>query len=45
MSIKDALASIPSVSEQPWTPKAVFDGCSGEVATAAYDDEVDLDDA
>ena len=45
MSIKDALASIPSVTEQPWTPKAVFDGCSGEVATAAYDTEVDLDDA
>ena len=45
MSIKDALAAIPSVVEQPWTPKAVFDGCSGEVATAPYDDEVNLDDS
>ena len=45
MSIKDIMAQVPSVTEQPWTPKAVFDGCSGEVATAAYDDEVDLDDS
>lgn len=45
MSIKDALAAIPSVTEQPWTPRADFDGCSGEVATQAYTDEVDLDDA
>lgn len=45
MSIKDALAAIPSVTEQPWTPRADYDGQSGEVATAAYSDEVDLDDA
>ena len=45
MSIKDALASIPSVNEQPWTPRADFDGVQGEVATQAYSTEVDLDDA
>lgn len=45
MSIADIMASVPSVTERPWTPKADFDGCSGEVATAAYDTEMDLDDA
>lgn len=45
MSIKDALSAIPSVSERPWTPRAEFDGQTGEVATAAYAHEVDLDDA
>ena len=45
MSIKDALAAVPSVTEQPWTPKATFDGQSGEVATQAYSSEVNLDDA
>lgn len=43
--ISNALAAIPSVVEAPWTPQATFDGCTGEVATAAVSEEVNLDDS
>lgn len=45
MSIARSLTNMPHAVEPPWTPRAEYDGQSGEVATQAYSDEVDLEDA
>lgn len=44
MSLADSLSKMPHAVEPPWTPRADYDGQSGEVATAAYSHELDLDD-
>jgi len=45
VSLADSLAAMPHAVEAPWTPRADYDGQSGEVATQAYGHELDLDDA
>lgn len=45
MSLARSLTNMPHAVEPPWTPKAEYDGQTGEVATQAYTDEVDLDNA
>jgi UDP-2,3-diacylglucosamine pyrophosphatase LpxH len=44
VNLRDSLAAMPNAVEAPWTPRADYDGQTGEVATAAYSAELDLDD-